>query len=446
MESDSKFPKYLDGDVGITVTMSRMYQLHSSVLRRYSPFFAELLVNPPRLTAKARHDHLPAFRLELVGAGPQNVGRFVRKRVTESGRVADSNPMDLLGMDASRHAEQQARYWDWLFLSFYGKAPEFDDTNLATVLQGCMGLVDVAESVGTVDHVREIVDLALLRQDDVLWQSIAVNPPAWAELGRRVHSPTIFREGVTHLVGKWQTLDPAAKASLHEDTRRLCERKAAELELGKEAIEMRILGHYPTFLCREASDRPGRPSYANDIYMWMCVAFFRQWFAQAISDGRTRKAPDGGYEFYQLLDRAGQAYLHHYDFQHFHRYFPMSSKACNVLEANMRVLKQDIRHFVSDLLRVRVHVNQLEHKINWLTCTVVDKEDLPWYVPDPAAIAPSPSLSPSTTDTATVTTDRAATNDDDDDIDIMDTDTGSLVNGASGLQICYFLLLQLLLS
>ncbi|RMZ86704.1 hypothetical protein DV736_g6066, partial [Chaetothyriales sp. CBS 134916] len=79
MDSGSDFPKYLDGDVGITVTVSKTYQLHSSMLKRYSPWFAELLVDPPRLTAKTRHDHLPAFRLELSGVGPQNVGRFVRK-------------------------------------------------------------------------------------------------------------------------------------------------------------------------------------------------------------------------------------------------------------------------------------------------------------------------------------------------------------------------------
>lgn len=49
-----------------------------------------------------------------------------------------------------------------------------------------MGLVDVAESVRAVDVVRPVVDLALLRQNNVLWTSIASNLIAWSELGRRV--------------------------------------------------------------------------------------------------------------------------------------------------------------------------------------------------------------------------------------------------------------------
>jgi hypothetical protein len=240
----------------------------------------------------------------------------------------------------------------------------------------------VAESVDSVEQVREIVDLALLRQDNVLWQSIAKAPIDWANLGRRVHSPTIYKEGIIHIVGTWNNIPDEDKSRMHESIYKVCERKAAELSIAKEALEMRILGHYPAFLCRLAAERPGRPSYANDIYMWMSICFFRQWFAQAISDNRTRMAPDGGYVFYNCLAQGGQAYLHHEDFQNFHQYFPMSSKACNVLEANMGVLKEDIKQFVKDLVEVRVHIkDDKESNVKWLTCAKVEKEDYPWYVP-----------------------------------------------------------------
>ena len=397
MDSNYSFPKYADGEVSIMVTATKSYQLHASVLKRNSPFFAKQLVDPPRLNAKARQEHLAAYRFELHGVGPQGIGHFVRKvcvrqawrniclmylqKVTDSGRVVDSS-YAYPDLDGNRITEQKARYWDWLFQTFYGKAPEFDDHNLATVLSDCMGLVDVAESVGSVDQVRENVDLALLRQDNILWQSIAGNPEAWAELGRRVHSPTIFKEGVTHIVGTWNLIPQDRKDGLHADIRRVCERKAHDLDVAKEAIEMRILGHYPAFLCRIAANKPGRPSYANDIYMWMSICFFRQWFAQAISDNRTRMAADGGYGFYNALAKGGQQYLHHEDFQNFHQYFPMSTKACNVLEANMGVLKEDVKQFVADVVQVRVHLKGEENNVNWLTCALVEKEDYPWYVPD----------------------------------------------------------------
>ena len=243
-----------------------------------------------------------------------------------------------------------------------------------------MGLVDAAESVHAVDVVRPVVDLALLRQNNVLWTSIAGNPMAWAELGRRVHSPTIYREGIVHVVGKWNNISDAEKAELHPDIREICQRKFDEIDIAKEAIEMRILGHYPDFLCRNAVDRPGRPTYSNDIYMWMAICFYRQWFAQAISDGRNRLGPDGGYEFYQSIGASGQAYLNHESFKNFHQYFPMSSKACNVLETNMNIMKEDVKKFVTDILINRTSIDPKTYPLKWLTCAHVTQEDFPWYV------------------------------------------------------------------
>ena len=269
-------------------------------------------------------------------------------------------------------------YWEWLFGCFYNLNPGFDDANLATVLSGCMGLIDLAELVEAVDHVRGVVDLALLRQGQVLWTSIASNPTAWAELGRRVHSPTMFTEAVIHIVGKWNNMTEKNKKDLHPDIRDLCESKFKELDLAKEAIEMRILGHYPPCLTRIAADRPGRPSYANDIYLWMAICFFRQWFAQAISDGRNRLNADGGYAFYKELSDGDNAYLNHLAFQNFHQYFPMSSKACNILEQNMNTMKTEIKPFVKDIMTNRVNVETANYPLTWLTCTVINKEDWPW--------------------------------------------------------------------
>ena len=58
----------------------------------------------------------------------------------------------------------------------------------------------------------------------------------------------------------------------------------------------------------------------------------------------------------------------------------MSIKACHVLEANMGVLKEDVKQFVGDLMTERTHLKRDNHEINWLTCTKVEREDLPWYV------------------------------------------------------------------
>jgi hypothetical protein len=301
------------------------------------------------------------------------------QHVDNQGRSTTAG-LSLNGIDNGRPRDERLQYWDWLFGTFYSKTPAFDDDNLATVLSGCMGLVDVAETIQAVDSVREVVDLALLRQGSVLWNSVASNPTAWAELGRRVHSPTIFKEGIIHIVGKWNDMSTETKSQLHPDIRTVCERKFGELEVAKEAIEMRILGHYPAFLCRDAATKPGRATYSNDIYMWMAICFYRQWFAQSISDGRNRVNADGGYEFYHQIGEGGQAYLSHETFQNFHKYFPMSSKACNVLEANMGIMKEEVKHFVKDILVNNVNVDNVGYPhLRWLTCVKVTKEDLPWH-------------------------------------------------------------------
>ncbi|KAK5554693.1 hypothetical protein LTR46_007419 [Exophiala xenobiotica] len=384
MASPSKagFPKFVDGDVLVIVSTTQYYKLHSQVLTTHSPWFAEQLAAkpPPRLNPQARRENAAAFRFELHRApGGEGPGQFIRVDVNESGRSPRSSLSLMPDFENGKVENIHNQSWDWLFGVFYNREPRFDDTSLATILTCVMAVIETAESVGAIDHVRDIVDLALMRQDNVLWTSIMGNPVVWIELGRRVRSPAIYREAAIHLIGQWSVIKDEDKERIGEDIRTVLSRKADELALAKEAIEMRILGHYPQFMMRTALDKPGRPSYSGDIYMWMSVCFFRQWFAQNVSDDRTRRAPDGGLNFYSALHEGGGAYLTHLDFKTFHQYFPMSIKACHVLEANMGVLKEDIKHFVGDLMVERSHLKRAEHDIGWLTCARIEKEDMPWF-------------------------------------------------------------------
>ncbi|KIW97107.1 uncharacterized protein Z519_02499 [Cladophialophora bantiana CBS 173.52] len=385
----SDFPKFLDGDVLIIISTTQYYKLHSQVLSAHSSFFADQIGSEPgpRLTAQARRDNAAAYRFEFKRSPVENqFGGFTRVDINEAGRVEGPSKHVLMpDLENGKAADNTNRAWDWLFGIFYNREPVFDDSSLATVLSCVISLIECAESIGSLDHVRDVVDLALMRQDNVLWTSILGNPHVWIELGRRVRSPAIYSEAAIHLVGQWGTMTDEEKTRLSEDIRVILDRKAGELALVKEAIEIRILGHYPEFMRRSAADKPGRPSYSSDIYMWMAVGFFRQWFSQNISDDRTRRAPDGGFNFYAALHEGGQAYLNHMDFQEFHKYFPMSIKACHVLEANMGVLKEDVKRFVDDLMIERTHLKRDEHEIYWLTCAKIEKEDMPWYKPDPTA-------------------------------------------------------------
>lgn len=272
--------------------------------------------------------------------------------------------------------------WDWVFGCFYGENPSFDTSTFGATVNDCVALVETADAIGAIGTVRGPVDLALLQQDAVLWKSVANDPTIWAELGRRVRSSAIFKEAVVHIVGRWKMLNPNTKQALPEDIHQLCQRKWDELELAKRAIEIRIASHYPAFLCQNSEDRPQRTTYANDIYMWMAIAYFRQYLSQSGNDCKNRMAEDGGYAWYKMIATGGDSYLHHEDMKAFHQFFPMSSKACSVLESNMNVLKDEVKPFVQQLMTNRTHIDpeKLEGvQKPWLTCAVVGDQDLPWH-------------------------------------------------------------------
>jgi len=266
-----------------------------------------------------------------------------------------------------------------LFGCFYDIQPNVDDSTFAATVEDCHRLVDVAEDIQSLEHIREVVDLALMRQDQVLWKSIPSNPTGWAELAIRIQSPAIFKEAVIHIVGRWKWENEKEMSKALYD---LCEKKWKEMEFAKRAIELRIAGHYPAFLYRNHADKPHRTAYAADIYMWMALPLFRQYMAQAGNDGQTRLADDGGYDYYRKFAIGGNAYLNHEDLTTFHQYFPMSNKACSVFEAHMNVLKEEVKVFVKDLMVVRTHVDpaNLGYDKPWLTCAVINKEDYPWYI------------------------------------------------------------------
>ncbi|ETN40425.1 uncharacterized protein HMPREF1541_04702 [Cyphellophora europaea CBS 101466] len=376
-ERGNAFPSYSDGDVAIYLSPEMTYQLHSQVLKQHSTFFEEKLSVPgTKLTAKARKDGAAAYCFELVSRSQDDPGVLQQREVQENGKVKNSIFASGLNLRQMMVSNAKLRHWGFLFGIFYGKPPGFDEDNTVQLVTDCHEFIDVAKSMGAIERIRDTVDLALLRQDMNLWTSIANNPKAWAGLGRDIHSPTIYKEALCHLVGKWRQIDPETKSEMDEDMKSVIQTKYDALESSKEVIELRILGHYPPALCRNATDKPGRPSYSGDIYMWMAICFFRQWFAQAISEHRTRLGLDGGFKFYQAIYQSSQAYLHHEDFQQFYQYFPMSSKGRNVLESNMNLLKSEVKDFVEKLIINRSHMPN--GSVDWFTCANILKSDLPW--------------------------------------------------------------------
>ncbi|KAL1970973.1 hypothetical protein VTN77DRAFT_2807 [Rasamsonia byssochlamydoides] len=205
-------------------------------------------------------------------------------------------------------------------------------------------------------------------------------------LSVRIHSPSIFRDAVIHLVGKWNQITEDDRKRLIGNLRQLCEQKHEELQTRKKAIEIRILGHYPQSLQRHAGrDNISRTAYSNDIYWWMAIAIYRQWFSQAVSEGRNRVAPDGGAAFYRAIGQGGSAYLDAQDYANFHNLFQMSTKGRTILYDKIRMLKFEVKKYVRSLLVNKSQLDvEAEGELQHLTCCEVIRADMPWEA-SPAA-------------------------------------------------------------
>jgi hypothetical protein len=133
------------------------------------------------------------------------------------------------------------KHWRNLLGAFYGRLPDINEDNLQTVLESSVGLVDIAESIRALPTIRQSVDIALVRQGQVLYRSIAANPVEWGNLAVRIQSPSVCQDAVIHLVGKWNQISGEDGAILNGNLRELCKRKYEELEVRKKAIEMSAL-------------------------------------------------------------------------------------------------------------------------------------------------------------------------------------------------------------
>ena len=271
------------------------------------------------------------------------------------------------------------KHYDNLFRGFYNETIDIDNTDLAKVLEDCIGLLNVAENYACLPCVAESIDIALLRQGQVLFKSIAQNPAAWANLAIRIKSPTIMKDCLIHLTGKWKMLSESEKNDLDTKIVEICQRKYDGLRTMKSAIEIRCLGHYSNIIQKPIHENPGRTSYGNDVYSWMALSLFRHWFCQSICENKTFDADDGGFRFYLALYRGGQAYLDRAQCEDFHMYFPMSRKGKTVFENHLAAYKADIQSFAAPLLMNRTHLELAEDEhLGYLTCLEVETQDYPW--------------------------------------------------------------------
>lgn len=303
--------------------------------------------------------------------------------LNEKGQVIPGGPHCAPDSENGKVPNPIYHHYRRVLKSLYAIQFKIDSTDITTVLRDVLGLVEVAEYLGSVHKISQTIDLALVTQGATLFRSVAGNPLAWIQLAVRVQSQVVFKEAVIHMVGKWNMMSDGEKATLDPAVKEVCKRKHEELDNVKMGIEHNIMKHYPPELQRTADDGSNaynRQNYGNDILAWIATTLYKHWFASAVTQDRHRHAKDGGYWLYNLIAEGGNAYLTAADQGAFHRRFPMSVKGGQVFSNHLMNIKEQVKHLVTPLLVNKSLLDTKEHNCKYLTCVDVGEDDMPWRI------------------------------------------------------------------
>ncbi|KAF2104549.1 hypothetical protein NA57DRAFT_51368 [Rhizodiscina lignyota] len=398
-QTESDFPTFANGDVAINLGAGQRYVLHAETLRRGSKFFAERLTEDqtPVPAKKGKDVQRIRWRFELVerpAADDTGPGVLEMLELNDKGHTVPHSRRCPPDVENGKMPNPIYDHYRRVLGALYAFTFDVAADDITEVLRDVLGLIEVGEYIGCVPMIARTIDLALVSQGVTLYRSISGNPVAWLSLSMRVQSEIVFREGVIHIVGKWNALSDQEKASLPAAAHEVCERKHTILDQAKAQIEHDIVKHYPPELERCADDGTrayNRQNYGNDILNWLAVTLFKHWYAAALVGDKNRHAKDGGFWLYKVIAEGGDAYLTNVDQGAFHKRFPMSVKGGQVFAHHLSCMKEGVKQYVEPLL---VNHSQLDVKaegVKYLTCTEVNKHDLPWYVRDTTPFGGQPS-------------------------------------------------------
>ncbi|RAK98879.1 uncharacterized protein BO80DRAFT_325753, partial [Aspergillus ibericus CBS 121593] len=371
----ASFPNFIDGDVKLTVEPD-VYKLHSQVLAAASKVLGDLVAPLPEigpLPYIQGMNHLGIREINLVGDAAHKYGAF---QVQEP-RHFNNEVMGFTDLGSFPVWPAKTRQcWANIFKMFYQINPTLHDNGMpSNLLQNSLELVDLAEDIEATHVIFPAISTALVGYGQEFYHCIAHDPIRWNKLGLRIQSVTIFQESIIHLVGRWNCLTDDGFKSLPEVSRELCSRKQDQVVMLKQMVEVQILQHQPGAM---PHTNPA-DAKCRDVYMWMAIAFFRQWLCQTITDSRNHRALDGGAAFYRAIGAGGGAYLEVIDQSSLVLLFPIDHYEVMIIEERLSTVKDRVKHLVAELLVNRSGYDpKAWGELPYLTCCKLYNQDFPW--------------------------------------------------------------------
>jgi hypothetical protein len=272
------------------------------------------------------------------------------------------------------------RVYNDLFLMMHQKTPDIDPDDVLIALEHIELLIRIANYYRCLELIRPYMRDHLLSFGKPLYKAILRNSPRWLRIAICLESISIFQEAIVHIVGQSPySWEPVIWSCIPDDVVGLIGSKVDKLRDLQQTIDRKLT------LSGIAIDRIAVPLHEQTFETWLIEGYWRDWFIQALSraDGaRKRGEKNVDAAMYRLMAKGGDAYVPidfliakvkglghkiHYEEWDWHE----AAKDLNLMTdyAQKLVKPLCVNHSMLDLD---------EECIEYLTCTKVESDELPW--------------------------------------------------------------------
>jgi hypothetical protein len=235
------FPLFKNGDVIIKTELDlspKTFQLHSAVLSRHSPWFANAL----QVSASEGNPIWYHFTIEEVDGKvglvrqyaeserpivchtqPQVIDGVVVKLEDASGEVLtppSTSAAVSLVRKTTPHTSSSVEYYTQVFGTFYSVPPQLSSSDIGMALIQSESLVKIATDLGSLHLLRSYIGNVFSQHRQTLFLAIKSDPARWIQLAISIQNQAIYIECLVHLIGahpRWNNNWITKRTALPED-------------------------------------------------------------------------------------------------------------------------------------------------------------------------------------------------------------------------------------
>lgn len=377
------YPFFDDGDVVIDFGPSnQVFQLHSSILTRQSPFFAKAIRPPAHVSQVSKSWHLFTLSeanstISLIYHGRKATGIPAYKKPNLS---LDNGVKIKLEDDAIDDIQQTIKSYTVVLAFFYGIpfSTSTNNTTIKSALNLAEQVVRTSNELESLHLVRPHLGKFLNEYRHDLFLAIKDDPPRWIKLGEALENKAIYAECLVHLVGAYPRWGPWATAEVkNPGLLEVIRKKSREVEQLRIEIERDLL-----LTSLPYGDRALDPTQREQAETWLVVGVFRDQLAQEIH----RLNPTDKIGAFGAVWKRGTFFrglakglFEPLDGERVRRVCQMVMRAewTDLLD-DLEHLKEYAKQVVGELAVNELMIDPDANGVGYLTCVKVEDEDIPW--------------------------------------------------------------------